>query len=123
MDPGARRSSYPDHDPGLGVLAEGSPGRAALLADEGGVAIAALVDGVLQASSAPSIVRAWELADKLARSDTGYSTFMDMLRNRLGTAIRAAARENGQGRADRLLSRRPPRRVGRSVARARPPPR
>ena len=96
----------PGHDAGLAALAEGSPGRAALLADEGGVAVAALVDGLLQADGAPSITRAWDLADKLARSDAGYSTFMDMLRDRLGTAIRTAAR-GGQGRADRFLARRP----------------
>ena len=97
----------PDHEPGLAALADGSPGRAALLADEGGVAIAALVDGVLQGAAPPSIVRAWDLADKLARTDTGYSTFMDMLRDRLGAAVRAAARSGAQGRADPFLARRP----------------
>ncbi len=97
----------PGHDPGLAALADGAPGHAALLADEGGVAIAALVEGVLQAAAPPSITRAWDLADKLNRSDSGYSAFMDMLRTRLSAAIRDAARSSGQGRQDRLLSRRP----------------
>ncbi len=97
----------PDHEPGLAALADGSPGRAALLADEGGVAIATLVDGVLHGASPPSIVRAWDLADKLARSDTGYSVFMDMLRDRLGAAVRDAARGSEQGRAEMFLARRP----------------
>ena len=98
----------PDHEPGLAAVADGSPGRAALLADEGGgIAVAALVDGVLHGAAAPSVVRAWDLADKLARSDSGYSTFMDMLRERLGAAVREAARSGEQGRADRLLSLRP----------------
>ena len=81
-----------------------------LLSDEGGVAIAALVDTVLQ-TAAPSITRAWDLADKLARTDTGYGTFMDMLRDRLATAVRQAARNDasgeGQGRAAAFLARRP----------------
>ena len=93
----------PGHDPGLAALAEGSPGRAALLADEGGVAIAALVDGVLRADAGSSITRAWALADALSRTETGYATFMDMLRHQLGTAVRAAAR----GRAEGFLARRP----------------
>lgn len=101
----------PGHDPGLAALAEGSPGRAVLLADEGGVAIAALVDGVLRADAAPSITRAWDLADKLNRSDAGYSTFMHMLRDRLGAAVRDAARSSGQGsgqgRSVDFLARRP----------------
>ncbi|MDP9095200.1 MAG: DNA replication protein DnaC, partial [Pseudomonadota bacterium] len=97
----------PGHDPGLLALADGSPGRAMLLADEDGVAIAGLVDSVLQADAALSITRAWDLADKLNRSDAGYSTFMDMLRDRLGAAVRDAARSSGQGRVDRFLARRP----------------
>lgn len=97
----------PDHDPNLVTLAEGSPGRAALLADEGGVTIGALVDGVLRADAAPSIIHAWDLADKLNRSEASYSTFMHMLRDRLSTAVRDAARSGGQGRADAFLSRRP----------------
>ena len=96
----------PDQDPAaLTALADGSPGRAALLADEGGIAIAALVDGVLRADA--SITRAWDLADKLARTDTGYTTFMSMLRDRLGTAVREAARETAEGRAEQFLARRP----------------
>jgi DNA polymerase-3 subunit delta' len=77
-----------------------------LLAEDGGVAIAGLVDEVLRA--AVPIPRAYEVADKLARSDTGYSTFMELLRDRLGTALREAARGRGDlGRADRLTGLRP----------------
>jgi len=97
----------PGQEAGLIDLAEGSPGRAMLLADEGGIAIAALVDGVLRDPAPLSAVRAWDLADKLGRSDTGYSTFMDLLRDRLGSAVRAAARGGQQGRGDPFLSRRP----------------
>lgn len=97
----------PDHDPGLATLAEGSPGRAVLLANEDGVAVGNLVDGILRADTAPSITRAWDLADKLNRSDSGYSTFMDMMRDRLATAVRDAARSGSQGRSVAFLARRP----------------
>ncbi len=111
LDPAAMERALalalPGHEPGLAALADGSPGRATLLADEGGVAIAALVDGVLHAAAPPSVARAWDLADKLARTDTGYSTFMDMLRDRLATAVREAARGRGHSRAGQLLARRP----------------
>ena len=58
---------------------------------------------MLHADAAPSIARAWALADTLARSETGYATFMDMLRDRLGTAVRDAAR----GDTPHFLARRP----------------
>ena len=97
----------PEHDAAtrmrLIALAGGSPGRAVLLAQEGGIAIAGLVDDVLRASPAIPIVRAYDVADKLARSDGGYSTFMTLLRDRLGVALREAAR----GRGDRLTASRP----------------
>ncbi len=87
---------------GLVAIAGGSPGRAALLAEEGGVAIAALVDEVLGAPVV-TVTRAYQVADRLTRSDGGYSTFMDLLRDRLGTAVRDAAR----GRESPLMRRRP----------------
>lgn len=88
----------------LAAAASGSPGRAVLLAEEGGVGIAALVDEVLRAAPSIPLNRAYELADKLARSDAGYSTFMDLLRDRLGSAVREAAR----GRGNRLPAPRRP---------------
>ena len=95
----------PEQDAGaraeLARLAAGSPGRAAVLAEEGGIAIAALVEEALRAKV--PIPRAWEMADKLARSDGAYSTFMDLLRDRLGRAVREAAR----GQADALIAARP----------------
>ncbi len=97
----------PGHDAGLVALADGSPGRAVRLAEADGAAVAALVDGLLGSASPPAIGRAWELADKLARTDTGYTAFMDLLRDRLGAAIRRAARGAGEGRAHPLLATRP----------------
>ena len=84
-------------------IAGGSPGRAVLLSQEGGIAVAGLVDEVLLAAPSIPITRAYEVADRLARSETGYTTFMTLLRDRLATTLREAAR----GRADRLARLRP----------------
>jgi DNA polymerase-3 subunit delta' len=80
----------------LADLAEGSPGRALLLAEAEGLSVAKLVDAVLAdlPNVAPS--RGYAVADALGRSDTGFSTFMDILRAAITAATRAAAR----GRAD-----------------------
>jgi DNA polymerase-3 subunit delta' len=67
------------------------------------VAIAALVDDVLQAAPKVPITRAYEVADRLARSESGYSTFMDLLRDRIGSAVRDAARGHENG----LVAKRP----------------
>lgn len=93
---GAERAS-------LAAIAAGSPGRAVLLAAEGGIALAGLVDEVLSAVPKLAITKAYEVADRVGRSEGGYSTFMDLLRHRLGSAVRDAAR----GHADRLPGPRP----------------
>jgi len=91
----------------LATLAEGSPGRALLLADAEGLSVSALVDKVL--GSLPDLppTRGYEIADALGRSETGFSTFMDLLR----AGISAAVRESVRGRADpeqeRLIALRP----------------
>ncbi len=87
------------------TLAEGSPGRALLLRDAQGLALADLVDQVL--AGLPELPDAgWEIADKLAPGE-GFSTFMDLLR----AAIASAVREEARGRADpeqaRLAALRP----------------
>ena len=91
----------------LAALAEGSPGRALLLAEEEGLAIAGLVDGVLAALPALPPMRAYEIADKLGRAETGFSTFMDLLRAALAGAVRAAARGTAGPEQERLAGLRP----------------
>ena len=80
----------------LASLAEGCPGRALLLAEEEGLKIAALVEKVL--ADLPNLppTRALDVADALGRSETGFSTFMDLLRADLASAVRDTVR----GRAD-----------------------
>ena len=91
----------------LVTLAEGSPGRALMLAEDEGLAVATLVDKLLAALPELPPTRGYEIADALGRSETGFSTFMDLLR----TGIAAAVRESVRGRADpdqeRLVALRP----------------
>jgi DNA polymerase-3 subunit delta' len=91
----------------LATLAEGSPGRALLLAEDEGLAVSALVDGVLASLADLPPTRGYEIADTLGRSETGFSTFMDLLR----AGLAAAVREHVRGRADpdqeRLVALRP----------------
>jgi DNA polymerase-3 subunit delta' len=89
------------------TLAEGSPGRAMMLAEAEGLKIAMLVDKLLSDMPAVPVSRGYEIADFLGRSDTGFSTFMDLMR----AGVAAAVRESVRGRADpdqeRLVALRP----------------
>ena len=92
---------------GLAALAAGSPGRAMALAGEGGVAIATLVAAVLRDVPRVTVPRAHEVADKLARTDGAYSTFMDLLRDGISAAVRATARGQGDPAQQCLAATRP----------------
>ena len=91
----------------LALLAEGSPGRAMVLAEEQGVAIGALVADVLRQAPEVPAARAYEIADRLARSEGGFSTFMAMLRQAVGAAVRGVARGQGDAGQRRLVATRP----------------
>jgi DNA polymerase III subunit delta' len=91
----------------LTTLAEGSPGRALLLAEEQGLAIAAMVDKVLGQLPDLSPLHAYEVADGLARNETGFSTFMDLLRASLASAVRETVRGRGDPEQERLVALRP----------------
>ncbi len=91
----------------LAALADGSPGRAVTLAEEQGVEIAALVRDVLRAVPSLSVLRAHEVADKLARNDAGFATFMDLLRDAISAAVRSAVRGRADACQQRLAGLRP----------------
>jgi DNA polymerase-3 subunit delta' len=78
------------------TLAEGSPGRAMMLVEDEGLKIAMLVDKLLADMPAIPVSRGYEIADVLGRSETGFSTFMDLVR----AGIAASVRESVRGRAD-----------------------
>jgi DNA polymerase III subunit delta' len=80
----------------LVTLAEGSPGRALALNADEGLAVAALVDKLLSDMPDVPLSRGHEIADFLGRSDTGFSTYMDLLRSGIAASVREAVR----GRAD-----------------------
>ncbi len=89
------------------TLAEGSPGRALLLAQEEGLAIAGLVNEVLAALPGLKPQRAYAMADTLARGDTAFSNFMELLRAGIAAAVRDVARGRGDEEQARLVALRP----------------
>ncbi len=89
----------------LAKLADGSPGRAALLAEGRGLALAKLVDEVLGGVPKVSLRRTLDIADKVGGrgSEDNFSIFMTILRDELSAAVRSAAR----GVEQRLAAVRP----------------
>ncbi len=100
----------PDMDPAnraaLAALSA-APGRALALAEEQGVEVAALVADVLRAAPDVPLLRAHEVADKLARSDAGFAAFMGLLRDAIGAAVRNVARGQADAGQQRLAGMRP----------------
>ena len=100
----------PDVDPAertaLAALS-GAPGRALALAEEQGVEVAALVADVLRAAPNVPLLRAYEVADKLARSDAGFAAFMGLLRDAISAAVRNAARGQADAGQHRLAGLKP----------------
>jgi DNA polymerase III subunit delta' len=91
----------------LVTVAEGSPGRALMLAEEEGLAIASLVDGVLAELPGLRPARAYAVADTLARGETAFANFMDLLRAAIAAAVRDVVRGRGDPEQTRLVALRP----------------
>jgi DNA polymerase-3 subunit delta' len=89
------------------TLAEGSPGRAIMLAEDEGLKIALLVDKLLFDLPAVPSSRGYEIADALGRSETGFSVFMDLVRAGVATAVRDSVRGRGDPDQERLVALRP----------------
>ena len=89
------------------TLAEGSPGRALTLAEEEGIAVSALVDGVLAELPGLQPARAYQVADALGRGESAFSTFMDLLRAALAAAVRDSVRGRADPEQSRLIALRP----------------
>jgi DNA polymerase-3 subunit delta' len=91
----------------LATVAEGSPGRALLLAEEEGLAIAGLVNEVLAALPDLKPAKAYAVADRLARGEAAFSNFMDLLRAGIAAAVRDVVRGRGDEEQTRLAALRP----------------
>ena len=115
LDDAAMARVMDDIAPGLGpdergrliTLAEGSPGRALILAEEEGLKLAAVVDKLLADLPHLPLTRAHDVADMLGRSDTGFSTFMDLLRAGIAAAVRESVRGRADGKQERMVALRP----------------
>jgi DNA polymerase-3 subunit delta' len=82
----------PEQRERLAELAEGSIGRALLLAEGDGIPAAELVGRVLESLPRPGPLLGDEVSDALGRSEDAFSTFMDLLRAAIAGAVRDAAR-------------------------------
>ena len=93
------------------------PGRALLLAEEEGLALAGLVNEVLGALPGLRLARAYQVADTLGRGENAFSNFMDLLRAALPPRC-AMWCAGGAMKSSRDWLRCAPRCMGRRVARA-----
>ncbi len=97
-----------DHERGrLVALAEGAPGRALMLAEDEGLKLALLVDQLLADLPAVPASRGYEVADAIGRGETGFSTFMDLLRANVAAAVRDSVRGRADPAQARLVALRP----------------
>ncbi len=91
----------------LTALSEGSPGRALALAEEGGLALHAMVEEALEAAPRFPLLRAYEFADRL-RDQVPFETFMGLLHRAIARALTAQARNQATAAQSRLATLHPP---------------
>jgi len=84
-------------------LAQGSPGRALALAEGGGLAIAALVDEVLDKLPGFPLLRGYQMADQL-REEEAFELFFSLLRSAIAAAVTAHLRGAASAVQARLLA-------------------
>jgi DNA polymerase-3 subunit delta' len=97
----------PDQLGRLIALADGSLGRALTLAEGEGLAMADLAADVLDQLPRLSTARLHGVADQVGRGEAAFSTFIDLLRRALATAIRQAARGAPDALGQKLAALRP----------------
>ena len=88
-------------------LAEGSPGRALMLAEEGGLKLASMVGEVLQAGPGIALQRGYEMSDSL-REQAAFETFMALLQRGIAGAVTASIRGTADPVQMRLVQARSP---------------
>jgi hypothetical protein len=90
----------PDERTKLVAIADGSPGRAEALAEEGGLKLADMAGEVLAAGADISLIRAYQISDSL-RDQAPFETFMGLLHRGVASAVSAYLR----GAADPLQTK------------------
>ena len=90
------------------TLAEGSPGRALALIEDGGLALHAMVEEALDAAPNFPLLRAYEFADRL-RDQAPFETFMGLLHRAIARALTAQARGTPSQAQSRLANLHPAR--------------
>jgi DNA polymerase-3 subunit delta' len=85
----------------LCAMAEGSPGRALALAEQGGLAIAGMVEEIIGELPRLDLLRGYEMADAL-RDEMAFSMFFVLLRQSIASAITAQLRGTANGGQQRL---------------------
>ncbi len=91
----------------LASLADGSPGRALALAEEGGLKLAAMVGEVLEAGPDMPLLRGYEMSDSLREQDA-FETFMGLLQHGIAAAVSATVRGTADQAQQRLVDTRSP---------------
>ena len=113
LSPGEMGAVLADRLPELGEadrralagMAQGSPGRALVLAEEGGLKLASLVHEVLEAGPDIALTRAYEMADSL-RDQAPFETFMGLLHSGIASAVSASVRGTADAAQRRLVESR-----------------
>jgi DNA polymerase-3 subunit delta' len=93
----------PEARASLAGLAEGAPGRALALAEQGGLAIAAMVDEVIAALPRFPLLRGYEMADAL-REEVAFDMFFTLLRQAIAAAVTAQLRGGATAAQARLAA-------------------
>ena len=65
------------------------------------------VGDVLRALPELPTARAYEVADRVGRTEAGFGTFMELLRDGVGKAVRDVVRGRASGEQQRLVGTRP----------------
>jgi DNA polymerase-3 subunit delta' len=112
---GALTALLEHHLPELGAaqrarlvgLADGSLGRALMLAEAEGLALAELAAEVLEQLPRLGLARLHDVADRVGRGEAAFSTFIDLLRRTLASAVRQAARGAPDALGQKLAGLRP----------------
>jgi DNA polymerase-3 subunit delta' len=89
------------------ALADGSLARALVLAEAEGLAYADLAAEVLERLPHLSPAQVHSVADRVGRGESGFATFMDLLRHALAGAVRQAARGAPDALGQKLAALRP----------------